>query len=153
MRISDWSSDVCSSDLSARSARAQRRSSGAHLYRTAVPQRYRTAGKAVRSLHQNDRDGGSNQEAEGRGGSVTIEKKTVPSVSVSYARNGNTNKANALGMRPMQERAYEKRGEQYILIKSPPASGKSRDLMFVALDTLATQGVRQAIIVVPEQRI
>src|SRR3546814_5571562 len=112
MRISDWSSDVCSSDLS----------SGAHLYRTAVPQRYRTAGKAVRSLHQNDRDGGSNQEAEGRGGSVTIEKKTVPSVSVSYARNGNTNKANALGMRPMQERAYEKRGEQYLLIKSPPRS-------------------------------
>src|SRR3546814_18673468 len=72
--------------------------------------------------------------SEGRGGSVTIEKKTVPSVSVSYARNGNTNKANALGMRPMQERAYEKRGEQYLLIKSPPASGKSRALMFVALD-------------------
>src|SRR3546814_13286086 len=95
-----------------------------------------------RSLHQDDRDGGSNQEAEGRGGSVTIAKKTVPSVSVSYARNGNTNKANALGMRPMQERAYEKRGEQYLLIKSPPASGKSRALMFVALDKLANQGVR-----------
>ena len=26
----------------------------------------------------------------------------------------------------MQERAYERRGEQYLLIKSPPASGKSR---------------------------
>src|SRR3546814_14865197 len=86
-----------------------------------------------RSLHQNDRDGGSNQEAEGRGGSVTIEKKTVPSVSVSYARNGNTNKANALGMRPMQERAYEKRGEQYLLIKSTTASGKSRALLFVEI--------------------
>lgn len=84
---------------------------------------------------------------------MTIEKKTVPSVSVSYARNGNTNKANALGMRPMQERAYEKRGEQYLLIKSPPASGKSRALMFVALDKLANQGVRQAIIVVPEKSI
>jgi hypothetical protein len=24
----------------------------------------------------------------------------------------------------MQERAYNKRGEQYLLIKSPPASGK-----------------------------
>jgi superfamily II DNA or RNA helicase len=84
---------------------------------------------------------------------VTIEKKTVPSVSVSYARNGSTNKANALGMRPMQERAYEKRGEQYLLIKSPPASGKSRALMFVALDKLANQGVRQAIIVVPEKSI
>jgi hypothetical protein len=84
---------------------------------------------------------------------VTIEKKSVPSVSVSYARNGNTNKANALGMRPMQERAYEKRGEQYLLIKSPPASGKSRALMFVALDKLANQGVKQAIIVVPEKSI
>ncbi|WP_257541648.1 DEAD/DEAH box helicase [Sphingobium sp. CFD-1] len=84
---------------------------------------------------------------------MTIEKKTVPSVSVSYARNGSTNKANAHGMRPMQERAYEKRGEQYLLIKSPPASGKSRALMFVALDKLANQGVRQAIIVVPEKSI
>src|SRR3546814_5225944 len=56
-------------------------------------------------------------------------------------------------MRPMQERAYEKRGEQYLLIKSPPASGKSRALMFVALDKLANQGVRQAIIVVPEKSI
>src|SRR3546814_7451337 len=56
-------------------------------------------------------------------------------------------------MRPMQERAYEKRGEQYLLIKSHPASGKSRALMFVALDKLANQGVRQAIIVVPENSI
>jgi len=84
---------------------------------------------------------------------VTIEKKTVPSVSVSYTRNGSTNKANALGMRPMQERAYEKRGEQYLLIKSPPASGKSRALMFIALDKLKNQGVKQAIIVVPEKSI
>lgn len=84
---------------------------------------------------------------------MTIEKKSVPSVSVSYAHNGSTNKANALGMRPMQERAYEKRGEQYLLIKSPPASGKSRALMFVALDKLANQGVKQAIIVVPEKSI
>lgn len=45
--------------------------------------------------------------------------KSVPSVSVTYARNGASTKANALGMRPMQERAYEKRGEQYLLIKSP----------------------------------
>jgi hypothetical protein len=56
-------------------------------------------------------------------------------------------------MRPMQERAYEKRGEQYLLIKSPPASGKSRALMFVALDKLQNQGLRQAIIVVPEKSI
>lgn len=84
---------------------------------------------------------------------MTDEKKTVPSISVSYARNGASTKANALGMRPMQERAYEKRGEQYLLIKSPPASGKSRALMFVALDKLANQGLKQAIIVVPEKSI
>lgn len=79
--------------------------------------------------------------------------KSVPSVSVTYARNGASTKANALGMRPMQERAYEKRGEQYLLIKSPPASGKSRALMFVALDKLRNQGVKQTIIVVPEKSI
>lgn len=81
------------------------------------------------------------------------ESKSIPSVSVSYARNGRSTKANALGMRPMQERAYEKRGEQYLLIKSPPASGKSRALMFIALDKLHNQGLRQAIIVVPEKAI
>jgi hypothetical protein len=70
--------------------------------------------------------------------------KSVPSVSVSYARNGNSTKANALGMRPMQERAYEKRGEQYLLIKSPPASGKSRALMFIALDKLHNQSGPEA---------
>ena len=79
--------------------------------------------------------------------------KIVPSVSVSYASNGSSAKSNALGMRPMQERAYERRGEQYLLIKSPPASGKSRALMFIALDKLHNQGLKQAIIVVPEKSI
>jgi superfamily II DNA or RNA helicase len=79
--------------------------------------------------------------------------KTIPSISVTYARNGSSTKANSLGMRPMQERAYEKRGEQFLLIKSPPASGKSRALMFIALDKLQHQGLRQAIIVVPEKAI
>jgi hypothetical protein len=77
----------------------------------------------------------------------------IPSVSVTYARNGTSTKANGLGMRAMQERAYEKRGEQYLLIKSPPASGKSRALMFVALDKLKNQGLKQAVIVVPEKSI
>ena len=79
--------------------------------------------------------------------------RAVPSVSVTYARNGGSTKSNELGMRAMQERAYEKRGEQYLLIKSPPASGKSRALMFIALDKLANQGLKQAIIVVPEKSI
>ena len=84
---------------------------------------------------------------------MTTEINSVPSISVTYAHNGSSTKANALGMRPMQERAYEKRGEQYLLIKSPPASGKSRALMFIALDKLQNQGLKQAIIVVPEKAI
>jgi hypothetical protein len=78
---------------------------------------------------------------------------TVPSVSITTARTGASSKANEWGMRAMQERAYAKRGEQYLLIKSPPASGKSRALMFIALDKLHNQGLRQAIIVVPERSI
>jgi hypothetical protein len=78
---------------------------------------------------------------------------TVPSVSIATARTGASSKANELGMRTMQERAYAKRGEQYLLIKSPPASGKSRALMFIALDKLHNQGLKQAIVVVPERSI
>lgn len=84
---------------------------------------------------------------------MSVKVKSVPSVSVSYARSGVSTRANVLGMRPMQEQAYEKRGEQYLLIKSPPASGKSRALMFIALDKLENQGLKQAIIVVPEKSI
>jgi len=79
--------------------------------------------------------------------------KSIPSVSVNYASNRSSTKANELGMRVMQERAYEKRGEQYLLIKSPPASGKSRALMFIALDKLNNQDIKKAIIVVPEKSI
>lgn len=81
------------------------------------------------------------------------EHKAIPSVSVNYARNGSSKKANELGMRVMQERAFEKRGEQYLLIKSPPASGKSRALMFIALDKLHNQNLKKALIVVPEKSI
>lgn len=77
----------------------------------------------------------------------------IPSISVTYAQDGKSTSSNSLGMRPMQERAYQKRGEQYLLIKSPPASGKSRALMFIALDKLANQKLKQAIIVVPERSI
>jgi superfamily II DNA or RNA helicase len=77
----------------------------------------------------------------------------IPAVSVTYAQSGTSTKSNTMGMRPMQERAYQKRGEQYLLIKSPPASGKSRALMFIALDKLEHQNLKQAIIVVPEKSI
>lgn len=82
-----------------------------------------------------------------------IPNYAVPAVSITTARTGASSKADAKGMRAMQARAYAKRGEQYLLIKSPPASGKSRALMFIALDKLAHQGLKQAIVVVPERSI
>ena len=56
-------------------------------------------------------------------------------------------------MRAMQARVYEKRNSQYLLVKAPPASGKSRALMFVALDKMANQGVKKVIVAVPERSI
>ncbi len=82
-----------------------------------------------------------------------IDPISIPSVSVTYAQDGSSTRANAMGMRPMQERCYQKRGEQYLLIKSPPASGKSRALMFIALDKLQNQKLKHAIVVVPERSI
>lgn len=84
---------------------------------------------------------------------MSTSKKSIPSVSVSYAHSGKSSTPNALGMREMQERAYEHRGEQYLLIKSPPASGKSRALMFIALDKITNQSLKKAIVVVPEKSI
>ncbi|WP_316778795.1 DEAD/DEAH box helicase [Pedobacter antarcticus] len=81
------------------------------------------------------------------------EKKKIPSITVNYKSTGSSSNSNELGMRQMQERAFEKRGEQYLLIKSPPASGKSRALMFIALDKLHNQGLKQVIIAVPEKSI
>jgi superfamily II DNA or RNA helicase len=88
-----------------------------------------------------------------KGGVPARHSGAIPSVSMTYACTGASTKANELGMREMQEMAYAKRGEQYLLIKSPPASGKSRALMFIALDKLENQGLRQAIVVVPERAI
>ncbi|OYZ90172.1 MAG: DEAD/DEAH box helicase [Rhizobiales bacterium 17-65-6] len=79
--------------------------------------------------------------------------RVIPSVSLRTGQTGASTKANEMGMRAMQARAYDRRGEQYLLIKSPPASGKSRALMFIALDKLHNQGVGKAIIVVPERSI
>ena len=39
----------------ARGARAQRRDAGAHLHRPSLQERHRAAGKAVRTLHEDDR--------------------------------------------------------------------------------------------------
>lgn len=74
-------------------------------------------------------------------------------VSVNYHRTGKSTNTNELGMRAMQARVYEKRNSKYLLVKAPPASGKSRALMFVALDKLANQGVKKVIVAVPERSI
>ncbi|MFH4456385.1 DEAD/DEAH box helicase [Vibrio alginolyticus] len=58
-----------------------------------------------------------------------------------------------MGMRAMQARAFEQRTSQYLLIKAPPASGKSRALMFIGLDKLHNQGVDKVIVAVPERSI
>lgn len=78
---------------------------------------------------------------------------TTDLIRVEYAQNGKSKKTNELGMREMQARAYEARGQQYLLLKAPPASGKSRALMFLSLDKLINQGVRKAIVAVPETSI
>lgn len=74
-------------------------------------------------------------------------------VKVEYNQTGKSKKTNELGMREMQERAYNARTAQYLLIKAPPASGKSRALMFIALDKLKNQGIKKAIVAVPEKSI
>lgn len=74
-------------------------------------------------------------------------------VHVNYAQTGKSKHINALGMREMQEKAYEGRTAKYLLIKAPPASGKSRALMFIALDKLKNQGIKKVIVAVPEKSI
>lgn len=74
-------------------------------------------------------------------------------LTVRYAQTGNSTRQNTLGMREMQARAYEKRVAQYLLLKAPPASGKSRALMFLALDKVINQGLDKVIVAVPEMSI
>ncbi|RYD52600.1 MAG: ATP-dependent helicase [Sphingobacteriales bacterium] len=80
-------------------------------------------------------------------------QKPINLVEVTYERNGSSKATNELGMREMQARAYEARTAKYLLLKAPPASGKSRALMFIALDKLRNQGIRKVIVVVPERSI
>lgn len=74
-------------------------------------------------------------------------------VHVKYQQTGKSKKTNDLGMREMQAKAYEGRTAQYLLLKAPPASGKSRALMFLALDKLEYQGIKKVIVAVPEKSI
>jgi hypothetical protein len=61
-------------------------------------------------------------------------------VEVNYQQTGESTSINNMGMRAMQARAFEYRNSQYLLLKAPPASGKSRALMFLGLDKIHNQG-------------
>lgn len=74
-------------------------------------------------------------------------------VEVQYAQTGKSSNTDELGMREMQAMVYAQRHRQHLLVKAPPASGKSRAMMFVALDKLANQGVKKVIVAVPQQNI
>ena len=74
-------------------------------------------------------------------------------VDIKYQQTGTSSNTNALGMREMQAKAYEARNQRFLLIKAPPASGKSRALMFIALDKLVNQGIRKVVVAVPEKSI
>lgn len=74
-------------------------------------------------------------------------------VKVTYAQTGASQSIDKLGMRAMQTRAFGERNSQFLLVKAPPASGKSRALMFIALDKILNQGIKKAIVAVPERSI
>ncbi|MCU4188969.1 DEAD/DEAH box helicase family protein [Flavobacterium sp. HXWNR29] len=74
-------------------------------------------------------------------------------VNVSYHQTGKSTRTNTMGMREMQSRAFEARDAKYLLLKAPPASGKSRALMFLALDKMINQGIKKVIVAVPERSI
>lgn len=92
-----------------------------------------------------------NDQLESDAGKVS--DSTINLVGMSYDRNGCSTATDEYGMREMQRRAFAKRNEDHLLIKAPPASGKSRALMFIALDKLINQGRRKVIIAVPERSI
>lgn len=74
-------------------------------------------------------------------------------LTVRYEQSGKSTRQNDMGMREMQARAYAARNAQYLLLKAPPASGKSRALMFLALDKVIRQGLKKVIVAVPEMSI
>ena len=74
-------------------------------------------------------------------------------VILSYALTGASSNVDELGMREMQRIAYSQRHRKYLLVKAPPACGKSRAMMFIALDKLVNQGIRKVIVAVPEMSI
>ena len=82
-----------------------------------------------------------------------MEQKCNEIVDIKYLQTGKSSAVNELGMREMQAKAYEARNKRFLLIKAPPASGKSRALMVIALDKLAHQGMKRVVVAVPEKSI
>ena len=74
-------------------------------------------------------------------------------VDIHYQQTGAATAVTPLGMREMQAMAYEHRNKRFLLIKAPPASGKSRALMYIALDKLTNQGIKKVVVAVPEKSI
>lgn len=74
-------------------------------------------------------------------------------VDIHYQQTGGATTTNDMGMREMQAKAYAARNKRFLLIKAPPASGKSRALMFIALDKLENQGLKRVVVAVPEKSI
>jgi len=84
---------------------------------------------------------------------MTSERQPINLVDIDYEQTGNSVRTNTMGMREMQQRVYEHRTNRHLLVKAPPASGKSRALMFVGLDKLFNQGRKKIIVCVPERSI
>ena len=84
---------------------------------------------------------------------MTAINKPMNVVNVTYAQTKASVNTDDLGMREMQQRVFAQRDAQHLLVKAPPASGKSRALMFVALDKLYNQGRKKIIVAVPERSI
>ena len=74
-------------------------------------------------------------------------------VDIHYLQTGQATATDKFGMREMQALAYEHRDKRFLLIKAPPASGKSHALMYIALDKLTHQGIRKVVVAVPEKSI
>lgn len=74
-------------------------------------------------------------------------------VDIHYQQKGTSSSVDGLGMREMQAKAYKARNQRFLLIKAPPASGKSRAMMFIALDKLYHQGIKRVVVAVPEKSI
>lgn len=82
-----------------------------------------------------------------------MNSETLNIIDVKYEKNGESTKTDSYGMREMQRRVFDKRNSNHLLIKAPPASGKSRALMFIGLDKLINQGKKKIIVAVPEKSI